>query len=171
VESLAEKTYSHGHAVGRHEAKELGLPVTSPPPDVDGLMLALLGDYERTLDLRTPVDPDAMLGQDKDEAEGPLTMGVVESTDLVHAFRGTLHVKRVRQAPPTINVQLNLNLQLPPGVPPAAVPQEAIQQALQQMQQAVPGMVMQQVKQQSPVLRIEARLTGGYWRDVTAEKN
>jgi len=157
VESLAEKTYSHGHAVGRREAKELGLPVAKPEADIDALLLSLLADYERALEIRKPVDPDALLGADKDEAESPMTIAMVESADLLHAFQGTLKIKRLRQTPANVNIQLNLGVQLPPGIPQQAVPQEVIQQLVQQVQQAVPGLVMQQAKQQSPILRIEAR--------------
>lgn len=58
---------------------------------------------------------------------------------------------------------------LPPGLDPAQVPNEIIQQLLQQVQQAVPGIVTEQTRRQSPVLRIEARLQNGYWQDVTSE--
>lgn len=170
VEALAEKTYSHGHAVGRREAKELGLPVTKPEADIDGLLLSLLADYEQTLDIRKPVDPEALLGADKDEVEGPMTIAMIESSDLLHAFRGSLKIKRLRQTPASVNVQMNLGVQLPPGLPEKAIQPEVIQQLIQQMQQAVPAMVMKQAKQQSPILRIEARFNG-YWRDVTAERD
>ena len=36
VESLAEKTYSHGHAVARREARDIGLAVTDPTEELEG---------------------------------------------------------------------------------------------------------------------------------------
>lgn len=167
VESLAEKTYSHGHAVARKEAKELGLAVVEPGEVLDGLMWSLLGEYERDLDMQKPVDPDAILGAESDEGEVPLTMGLIESTELTHAFRGALRVRRLRQTPSQVAINVNLGVQLPPGLDPAQVPNEIIQQLLQQVQRAVPGIVTEQTRRQSPVLRIEARLQNGYWQDVS----
>jgi hypothetical protein len=168
VESLAEKTYSHGHAIGRREAAELGLPVVQDGGGLDDLLLELLDDYSTTLQMGQPVDPEQALGQ-ADEAEFPLTIAMIESTAFAHAFRGPLKVKRIRQTPAAVNINLNLGVQLPANLPPQAVPQEVIQQLMQQVQQSVPGMVQQQTKQQSPVLRIEARLHAPYWQDVSGE--
>jgi hypothetical protein len=170
IESLAEKTYSHGHAVGRKEAKELGLPVVAAAddPELDALLWSLLEGYEADLEMRRPVDPDAIL-RTEDEAETPLSLGIVESTDLTHAFRGTLRVRRVRQAPAQVAININLGISLPPSVQPDQAAQQAIQQLLQQVQQAVPVLVKDQVRQQSPILRVEARLQGGSWVDVTSE--
>lgn len=169
VESLAEKTYSHGHAVARKEARDIGLAVVEPDNDLEGLMWSLFEEYERDLQMQKPVDPEAVLGVDSDEGEAPLTMGLIESTDQTHAFRGALRVKRLRQTPSQVAINVNLGVQLPPGVDPAQVPNEIIQQLLQQVQKAVPGIVTEQARRQSPVLRIEARLQNGYWQDVTAE--
>lgn len=169
IESLAEKTYSHGHAVGRREAKELGLPVTAAAddPELDALLWSLLERYEADLEMRRPVDTDALLGSE-DEAESPLLLGIVESSELTHAFRCTLKVRRVRQAPAQVGININLGVSLPPNLQPDQLMQQVIQQALQQVQQAVPALVKEQVRQQSPVLRVEARLQAGAWVDVTA---
>lgn len=169
VESLAEKTYSHGHAVARKEARDIGLAVVEPGNDLEGLMWSLLEEYERDLEMQKPVDPEAILGAENDEGETPLVMGLIESTELTHAFRGALRVRRLRQTPSQVAINVNLGVQLPPGLDPAQVPNEIIQQLLQQVQQAVPGIVTEQTRRQSPVLRIEARLQNGYWQDVTSE--
>ena len=57
IETLAECTYQHGHAIGRHEAKELGLNVVSAPDVVESLMWQLYEQYEELCRLRIPFEP------------------------------------------------------------------------------------------------------------------
>lgn len=169
VESLAEKTYSHGHAVARKEARDLGLPVIDPEEELERLMWSLLEVYEQDLEMKIPVDPEGLLGNDIDECEAPLTLGLIESGEMVHGFRGTLRVKRLRQTPPQVSINLNLGVQLPPGLDPSQVPSEIVQQLVQQVQKSVPGIVTEQARRQSPILRVEARLQRGYWQELMAE--
>lgn len=78
VDALAEKTYLHGHAIGRSEAIELGLPVETPSAEIDNLMWSLLEHYERALEMRRPLDPESLLGHN-DEYAGPTTIAVRKS--------------------------------------------------------------------------------------------
>jgi hypothetical protein len=168
IESLAEKTYSHGHAIGPTEAKELGLPITRPDADLETAIWQLFEEYERAMDMRVPVDVESLLTDDQDELEKELVIAMIESVALNWAFCGKLKAKRVRQAPSQVNININLGVSLPPGLDQAQVPQEVINQLVQQVQNAVPILVREQARRQSPVLRVEARLSG-YWQDVTAK--
>ena len=169
IDSLAEKTYLHGHGISRREAEELGLPITKPTDALERLMWRLLEQYETMMTMRRPVDPDEMLGPNDDEGSTPITIAAIESHPLTWVFRGTLKLKRIRQAPAQVNINLNFGVQLPPGIDPAAIPQQIIQQLMQQVQQDVPRLVQEQLRAQAPVLKTEGRLVGGYWQDVTAE--
>jgi hypothetical protein len=169
VDSLAEKTYLHGHGISRREAEELGLPITKPTPALERLMWQLLERYETMMEMRRPVDPETLLGPNDDEGTSPMMIAVIESNPITWAFRGTLKLKRIRQAPTQVNVNLNLGVQLPAGIDPAAIPQQIIQQLVQQVQQDVPRLVQEQLRAQAPVLKTEGRFVGGYWQDVTAE--
>jgi hypothetical protein len=164
IESLAEKTYLHGHAISRDEAKEMGLPVEDAPPEVEDFMWALLEDYAQELRMNQPVDPDAILGKDQDQAEVPVTLAMIESREESAGFSGALAFHRQRQAPPQVNLNINFGVQLPPGIDPKQVPQEVINQILRQVQNDLPRLVQEQLRGQSPPLRIIGRLQGAYWR-------
>lgn len=170
IESLAEKTYSHGHAISRSEAKELGLPVTMADDKLDDLMWGLLQDYEGLLGLREPLDAIAVLGPDSDEDEIPHKLAVIESVSRLSEFSGTLKLRKVRQAPEQVNVNIKLGVTLPPNINPQALPkelQDAITQMLQEVQKDVPRWVREQTIKQSPLLKIEMRLEGACWRDAS----
>ena len=47
IESLAERVYAHGHAIGLSTAREIGLPAVGAPEKLDGLMWDLLLAYAR----------------------------------------------------------------------------------------------------------------------------
>ncbi|MBZ5672549.1 MAG: hypothetical protein LAO04_22845, partial [Acidobacteriia bacterium] len=171
IESLAEKTYSHGHAIGRSEAKEIGLPATMAEEELDDLMWELLETYEGLLGLRTPIDPSALLGPNE-EGQAPHVLAVIESIARLTTFSGTLKFRKVRQAPPQVNVNMTLGVSLPPNVNPATLPQQfqdAINRLVQEVQQNAPRWVQEQTIKQSPLLRIEGRLEDACWRDVPDE--
>ena len=65
IETLTEKIYSHGHAIGRREAKDIGLPVEYPDDEVENLMWELYLKYENFLKLREPIHPEIVL-RDRD---------------------------------------------------------------------------------------------------------
>ena len=46
IETLAEKTYFHGHAIGRKEAEGIGLKIVRAPEQIDNLMWRLFECYE-----------------------------------------------------------------------------------------------------------------------------
>src|SRR5262249_3913635 len=88
IETLAEKTYQHGHAIGRREAKEIGLNITNPNPTLEGLMWDLFCAYEKEMALRDPLDPRTFVPSDKDQhSEENVLMGCIESAGLSHQFR------------------------------------------------------------------------------------
>jgi hypothetical protein len=132
-------------------------------------MWSLLELYETRLAMREPIDAEQLIAEDTDEYVGPIDIALIESTARITAFRGDLRVKRVRQTPGEVKINLNLAIGLPPGIDPALVPQEVAQRLQQQLQAAIPKMVQDQARRQSPVLRVEARINSGYWRDVTSE--
>jgi hypothetical protein len=47
IETLTEKMYSHGHAIGRKEAKDIGLPVEYPEDETEKLIWELYLFYEK----------------------------------------------------------------------------------------------------------------------------
>jgi hypothetical protein len=57
IETLAEKTYQHGHAIGRKEAADIGLNVVRPSELLEDLMWSLFEEYEILSNLQEPIDP------------------------------------------------------------------------------------------------------------------
>ena len=172
TETLAAKIYSHGHAICRREAKEMGLPVKNPPADLELLMWALLEEYEDVLCLNKPLDPDDHLSEKCDSARLDITIGLIESETITSAFNGCVNIRQIRKTPPQVNINLNLGISLPPGIDPRAVPpelQKAVDELLKQIQMNAPKWVREQTQSQSPITGIEVRFAHGAWRDVTKE--
>jgi hypothetical protein len=62
IETLAERVYAHGHAIGISEAHDMGLHVVEAPQELDEAMWSLLNEYESDLKILEPIDPADVLG-------------------------------------------------------------------------------------------------------------
>lgn len=167
IETLAEKVYAHGHAIGADEAEEIGLPVVRAEDELDRTMWNLLGEYEGHMKLLEPIDPRKAV-QGRERYTEDVSIALIETTHGTHEFRGEYEVAAKRQMPQQFNVNLNLNLQLPQGAQPI---DQALQQSLQQLvqqgsQALIPHAnqaVQEALKVQAPVAGLEAGLRGGSW--------
>ncbi len=168
VETLAEKVYAHGHAIGVQAAKDLGLPAVPASSSLDDLLWNLLRDYEQEMKLLEPLDPAAVVATN-DTYEEDATLVVIETTATLHRFSGKLQVRAQRQIPQTLNVSLNLNvpLMVPPGQNLAGNEQALLQQLLQSAQQKVLEQAQvatqEALKAQAPMVGVEAALRGAKW--------
>jgi ATP-dependent protease ClpP protease subunit len=172
TETLAEKIYSHGHAICRDEAKDIGLPVTNPPPELESVLWQLFEKYEALLHLKDPIDPQAPVPSAEDEHRMQLILASIESESITSAFSGTLVLRRIRKTPQQVNINLNVGVSLPLNVDPKSVPDDirtAIQEVLQKIQADAPKWVKEQTQKQSAIERVEARFECGAWRDITEQ--
>ncbi|MCK4471470.1 MAG: hypothetical protein KAW49_06745, partial [Anaerolineae bacterium] len=172
VESLAEKTYFHGHAIGREEAAEIGLPISKPGEELEGQMWKLFEAYEGLMKLDCPVDAQSAIPPGEDEHEEPVILACIESETRLDVFRGSIKFRHVRQMPPQLNLNLNLGLQLPPGLSPEQLPEAAqsiIQDMLQQLQGQIASIVQAELVKQAPIQRTEGGLFNASWQDATDE--
>ena len=165
IETLAERVYAHGHAIGLRDAEQIGLPAKGAEDALDHAMWRLLNVYENDLKLLEPIDPAAATaGQDLYTEQSVIS--VVETTAGGHEFAGETQIRATRQVPPNLNVALNLNVQLPAGLQAQQLPQ-ALQAMLQQFQQSLVQQAQQAVQQalkdQAPIAGFEAALRGGRW--------
>jgi len=171
IEQLTEKTYVHGHGIGRQEAKEIGLNVEMLDGKLANFVWGLYTQYESFLKLPGSQDPRVYFtdsGPDIYEEKDQL-FACIESSQLLHAFKGDFRLNRIRKIPSNPTINLNLNLQLPQNLQAQQLPQQAQQllnQLLQQAGQQIQQMVMQQIAQQSPVERIEGGIVGGKWEVI-----
>jgi hypothetical protein len=170
IETLAEKVYAHGHAIGRQEAAALGLPVLEAPDELDAAMWELLEEYEQLMGLSDPVDPIEKVRSD-DEWREDGVIAAIESSWGIHEHRGAFEVRAQRQMPASLQVTVNLPLNFPPGLDPATLPQQ-VQQLLNQMLQATQQnlvtaaqqAVNDALKAQAPLLGADVAFRGGSWR-------
>ncbi len=170
VESLTEKMYSHGHAIGRREAKELGLPVHNPSPKLEQAIWSLYLEYEKQLEKGLSLDPEELLEtKDSEEFRIPnIPIAVIESSKRLDIFEINAFMKRKRQIPPNPQININLNLGLPPGFDPTKIPkdlQNIFQQLMQQVSKELPQIIQKEIARQSPVVGIEGRTYGGKWKE------
>jgi len=169
VETLAEKTYQHGHAIGRKEAEEIGLNILRPDKDLEELIWNLHETYEDLCALRRPIDQRTFIPPGQDEHTERLVMGAIESVALSHHFTADLRARSKRQVPPQVTINLNLNLQLPPGVQPSQVQpdtQQAVRQMMPQLQQQAQTIIQRELRHQMPVIGLEAWTENGSWGRV-----
>jgi Serine dehydrogenase proteinase len=169
IETLAERVYAHGHAIGLREADAIGLPVEAASDELDDLMWELMGDYEEHMKLLQPIDPIRAV-EATDLYQESSSVALVESTWGAHEFTGDVEIRAKRQMPPNMNVNLTLNLQLPAGVNanelPAAL-QQALRELMAQGQQALGQhavtAVQEAMKQQAPLAGVDAAFRAGKW--------
>lgn len=173
IETLAEKVYAHGHAIGRQEASELGLPIVEAPPELDTAMWELLEEYEELMALRAPIDPaDVIRSDDQWRERGVLA--VIESTWDAHGLAGEFEVRAQRQMPANMQINVNIPLNFPPNLDPQELPAQLQQLLAQMLQNAQQGLVAeaqqaveQAMKAQAPLVGAEVAFRGARWQPLT----
>lgn len=168
IETLTEKIYSHGHAIGRKEAQEIGLPVEMPKEELEAALWELYLEYEKTLKLDEPIDPLVTLSGKEEEHLTDVPIAIIESENKLHIFNTQIDLKRRRQVPPSPQININVGLSLPANIKPEEIPQEAqriLQQMINQIAQDIPRIVQQEITRQSPEVGIDVRVYGGKWKE------
>jgi hypothetical protein len=166
IETLAERVYAHGHAIGISEAHDMGLHVVEAPQELDEAMWSLLNEYESDLKILEPIDPADVLS-DSDRFTEDVTTGCIESTWGFHEFSEKLEISAQRQVPSNLQVTVNLPLMLPAGVNPDQLPvavQQILQQAQQGLAQAAQQAVQEAMREQAQLIGFQVRRVGGKWR-------
>lgn len=168
IETLTEKIYSHGHGIGRKEAKDIGLPIIFPDDKTENSIWQLYLKYEDFLKLNDPIYPEIELAEDENKILENLPIAVIESIKKLHIYKANVDLRKNRKVPLSPQINLNVNLQLPPGIEPAQIPQQAqqiLQKLMTQISQHIPQMVQQEINRQSPIIGIGGRVYGGKWHE------
>ena len=66
AEQLNKRYFHHGHAVGRSEARDLGLKIAEPNADVEETMWRIWLDFENELQMRNPFNPLGLVKNNPD---------------------------------------------------------------------------------------------------------
>ena len=168
IETLTEKIYSHGHGIGRKEAKDIGLPIIFPDENTEKLLWQLYLKYEDFLKLNESIYPEIEVAKEENKILENLPIAVIESDKKLHIFKTNVDIRRNRKVPPSPQININVNLQLPPGIQPAQIPQQAqqiLQQLMAQISQNITQLVQQEIVRQSPIIGIGGRVYGGKWHE------
>ncbi len=170
IEKLTEKTYQHGHAIGRKEAKDIGLGISDTDEALENLMWSLFEDYEELCQLKSPIDSNTFIPDDVENRVEELTIAAIESIDCAHHFVGNLYMEKKRNMPAQMPITISLSLQVPQNViqqlPQAA--QQLLQGLIQQAQLEVQRLVGEELKKQVPIAGIDGRLQDSAWQAVDA---
>ena len=172
IETLTEKIYSHGHAIGRKEAQEIGLPIEMPEEPLETTLWNLYLKYEEFLKFDETLDPLVMLTGKEEEHLEKIPIALIESENKMHIFTTRIDFKRKRQVPANLQINLNLGLNLPPNIKPEEIPQQVqqiIQQMINQITQNAQRLVQQEIIRQSPEVGVDIRVYGGKWEKYKEE--
>ena len=118
IKKLSSEVYSHSHAINRTEAvKFLGLQHVkdAETEELDQPMWQLYREYKDLFQLETPFLPEEhLIANGLEENSWPdLPLACIESLGRFDLCRKSLRVRRLREIPPAITLNLS-NLALPP---------------------------------------------------------
>ena len=162
IEALTEKMYSHGHAIGRTEARELGLPIVKPNEKLEDAMWELFQAYEKDLKLNDHLDPETVLGTMEEKTLNDEPIALIESTEKMHVFEVNAVFTKQRKVPSNPTFNLNVTVTPPQGVQPNS---PILQQLAQQLLQQLGAGIQQQLAAQSVLAGISIRMFGGKWKE------
>lgn len=172
IETMTEKIYSHGHAIGRKEAQEIGLPIEMPEDQLENTIWELYLKYEGFLKFVEPLDPLVVLTGKEEEHFEQIPIAIIESENKTHVFSTRIDFKRRRQVPVSPQINLNLGLNLPPNIKPEDIPpqlRQVIQEMINQIAPNVQQLVQQEIVRQSPEVGVDIRVYGGKWEEDKEE--
>ena len=173
IEALVEKTYNHGHAIGRKEAIDLGLPIISPTATIEDAIWKLYVAYEKYFKLDETLDPRSIVEEQGDQIIDPHIIACIQSKLRYHEVSGKLKISVVRNVPPQFNLNLQLNIQPPvpptqPGQPP---PPQLTPAMINQLMTALQPLIVQEVKnqieKQSPITGAKLLSINLNWKEIT----
>jgi len=128
-------------------------------------------DYEEEMKINSFTNPLGFFDNDDQEKyeEDNAVIASIDSVQVCHQFSGPLILKKIRQMPPQLTLNLNIPIQLPPGIVGAQLPPQS-QQMLQQFQQQVANqtstMITDQLKRQMPVIAVDLHIEKMKWNKV-----
>jgi len=99
IKFLCSESGSHDYTIHRKEAKNLGLAIEKPDENLYSLIKRIYDDIEKELELRSPFDPNVILGNNN-QAHYHLRRALIESIDFgtdVFITEGTFIRQTVQQ--------------------------------------------------------------------------
>lgn len=179
VRRISSEVYSHHHTISRTEAlKYIGIKQVKHAEDV-GIakeLWALYEEYKELFDLEKPFNPEEYLVSNdlEENTWADLNLACIESTERLDICKENLRVRRLRQVPPQVNVNLT-NLTLPalniPNLPPGinqqqinALIQPVVSSVIQQSLNDAVQVAVQQLIKSLPQAGFERFVFNAGWR-------
>ena len=164
VSALVERMHLHGHAIGRKEAKSLGLNIVSASDELEQAIWSLFRSYEDELKLRESFDPETQLNNAaKDEFMVPMTLACIESEMGSSKMQGIAVIRREREGPQ--NMTININAALPQEVIDALTDEQAAR--LRSVLNEVSIAAKEAVISQLPVKDVRVEMKEVIWTGLT----
>lgn len=137
INKISSEIYSHRHAISRTEGRNyLGLKyiINTEDEGIDEEVWELFEEYSDFFDLDNPFMPEQyLLDKELDEHKWTgLKLACIESSSMMHLARKDMEIKRIKNVPNQVNLNLN-NIALPNFNFPKT--QESIK--IEQIQQAI----------------------------------
>lgn len=111
VDYLTKTLPSHNYLIGKREAQRvIGLPIVDMPPDIESLVWNLYREYEEWFELRTPYNPETVLGVNPTATQSfprAALESVKEGGLRSHVFTTTKELRRVQATQPGIPVPVS----------------------------------------------------------------
>ncbi len=132
IKRISSEIYSHNHTINRTEAmKYIGLKQVKNAEDfeIDDELWALYKEYNKMFDLENPFNPEEYLISNNLEEHtwNDLNLACIESSERVDTCKKSLTIRKIRQIPPEITLNLS-NVNIPaikiPNLPTNVKPEE-----------------------------------------------
>lgn len=171
IKTLTERTFIHGHSIGRHEAKQIGLQVDDMDEKLEKLCWDLFLQYEEDLRLNSPANIMAYFDGDDQNVyeEEHIVTACIESINRCHEYSGPLLLKKIRQQPPQLTLNVNLPIQIPANIQSQEIPSH-VQHTLRQMQEDATKRIKDEIaghlRNTMPVEGININIDKMAWNEV-----
>lgn len=169
LDTLVEKTYFHGHGIGRREAHELGLQIKNPDEALEANMWELFCLYEDLMGLNQIFDVESAIPDGKTEHTEPnWNVVTIESEHKTQVFSGELRLRRVYQMPQQLNIPINLSFNLPPDLNQQPIQQQlqpVIKQISQQLDSQMREAILRQIRALVPS-KLEVKFVNPSWQEL-----
>lgn len=169
IKRLSSEIYSHNHTISRSEAIEkLGLEqvIKAENLAIDEDLWALYSGYKEFFSLEQMFAPEEyiIINNIEEHTWPDLPLACIESSNRLDVFRSDLKVRRIRQVPPQVALNLN-NLSLPtiniPNLPAGATPQ-TVAQLVQQLLPTLIQPIVEQAARTAATVFINSQPTGNF---------
>ncbi len=153
VKKISSEIYSHSHAISRTEAvKYIGLKQvkTAEDEEISNELWELYSEYDKLFEMENPFKPEEYLISNnlEDFTWRGLNLACIESFEKLHICKQDLNVRRLRNIPQTVN--LNLGDVVPqiniPSLPPTMGVNDVNQIIAQTINQVLPQYLNQAVQ-------------------------